>query len=268
MHPENILTSSVLDIIFEGRNKEYGAYHLRKTYSTRMLIAMGSVLALALMFSGLMRLKSGPEKAGESVIIIADTITLIDIPDEPEPLLKPKPAGTNYQTIDHTTPVISTETSDTIPTVEELSADVQIADFTQDGDPADVLPPPNPDESRTPAVEVEESSPPEPEIFEKSEIMPQFPGGLPALYRFLSRHLRVPEEEMQPGQRVRQVVRFVVGADGSISAITYPGSAGASFEKEVNRVLKKMPKWIPGSQNNRQVAVYFTIPVIFEVPEE
>lgn len=98
--------------------------------------------------------------------------------------------------------------------------------------------------------------------FTRIEKMPAFPGGEEALRRFFMRYLQTPDE-LEEGGKVRVVIRFVVGKDGSLSAYDISQSGGQVFDAEVVRVLKKMPKWTPGIQNGRPVAVYFNLPVTF-----
>ncbi len=97
--------------------------------------------------------------------------------------------------------------------------------------------------------------------------MPEFPGGMDALRRFLGRHLRVPEEVLEPGQKLKVPVRFVVNKDGQLSGVEFMANADEAFKKEIMRVVAKMPRWVPGSQGGKTVAVYYMIPIIFEVSE-
>ncbi len=102
-----------------------------------------------------------------------------------------------------------------------------------------------------------------PEVFRTAEVMPEFPGGIEALKRYLNRNLRMPESSLEPGSIVHVVARFVVGADGRVRDIEIIQAADAVFNIEVKRVISKMPDWKPGSQNQRNVAVYFDLPVNF-----
>ena len=108
----------------------------------------------------------------------------------------------------------------------------------------------------------------EPEVYLTTEVMPKFPGGPDALVRFLKSHMRTPEEAMEAGSRIVVKARFVVQKDGSIGGIEILQSGGKPFDEEVMRVVNKMPDWTPGSQNGRNVAVYFTLPIVFEATEE
>ena len=98
--------------------------------------------------------------------------------------------------------------------------------------------------------------------------MPEFPGGLHALSRFLTKHLKVPEEIDEPGTRVRILVHFVVDRDGSLKSVQCNDSIPSVYEKEIRRVFAKMPKWNPGSQHGKLVSVYYDLPIIFEIPDQ
>jgi protein TonB len=104
-------------------------------------------------------------------------------------------------------------------------------------------------------------------VLDIAEIMPEFPGGTEALKRFLIRNLRMPENNLEEGAQVKVIARFVVGADGRVRDIEIILPADAEFNAEVKRVIAKMPDWKPGSQNHRNVAVYFNLPVNFMRPE-
>jgi protein TonB len=99
------------------------------------------------------------------------------------------------------------------------------------------------------------------------ERLPEFPGGVNAWSAFLGRHLRVPDD-LEAGERRTVQVKFWVGEDGSVTRFEVVQSAGAVFDNEVIRVLKKMPKWKPAIQNGQPVAVTFTQPVTFQAVEE
>src|SRR5687768_18040209 len=95
--------------------------------------------------------------------------------------------------------------------------------------------------------------------------MPEFPGGKAALQRFLIKHLRVPDEGLEPVSRISVEVQFIVDKNGSITGMEILRSGGELFNKEVLRVLQKMPVWKPGRQNGMEVRVYFKLPVTFQI---
>jgi protein TonB len=92
--------------------------------------------------------------------------------------------------------------------------------------------------------------------------MPSFPGGMAALKKFLERNLQSPRD-MEAGEEVDVKVKFVVSFDGKLQRFETVQDGGEVFNKEVIRVLKKMPDWIPGKSNGEEVSVYYTIPVKF-----
>jgi protein TonB len=105
------------------------------------------------------------------------------------------------------------------------------------------------------------------EVLESAQVMPEFPGGIEALKRFLLKNLRMPENDLDPGMQVHVIARFVVGADGKVRDVVIIQAAELVFNSEVKRVISKMPDWKPGSQNHRNVAVYFNLPVNFVTAE-
>jgi periplasmic protein TonB len=105
-----------------------------------------------------------------------------------------------------------------------------------------------------------------PEIYEMAAVQEpaSFPGGQKALLRFMENNIRDPrDEEDDPAQTVRVQVKFVVGKDGQPNDFNVIGSGGEKFDKEVIRVLRKMPKWKPARQHNQEVAMFFIMPVSF-----
>ena len=155
-----------------------------------------------------------------------------------------------------------------LPEVSELDNKI-ISNIDKDGGEADS------DEVVIPAIEngkegdgqnieqpVEPVEPATPLI--KAEVMPEFPGGMEAFKKFMLRNLRQPD--LSEGEKVVVRVQFVVDADGSIKNMNILQSGGG-LDSEVIRVVGKMPKWKPGVQNGRFVAVYFTLPVTFLGPD-
>ena len=249
MKPESILQADILDIIFEGRNKEYGAYDLRKYYDTRMNKAMATVFLLVCATFVLAFLPSSKKDVVFVDRIIPPDLVLdeIDIPKDPEKLPAVPPVKTAQ--IQHTEPIIVDEAvEDPVPEVRDLAKDVNIGTENIDGPPATGVTLPHSTAAGEGEKPVQEIVKPKEEILQVSEIMPEFPGGQAAFIRFLSKNLRVPEDELQEGGRVRIVVRFVVGKEGELSNLVFLETKGEAFEREVLRVMKKMPKWKPGKR--------------------
>jgi periplasmic protein TonB len=274
MKPERILSSDLLDILFEDRNKEYGAYDLRKTYNHRLLIGLCSIPVLAGLFLWLNYLNRtfqtnilAPFLSDSAVVVLRS----VDIPEPVKPPLE-KPKQKPIATIKSNPPVIvpDDKKADPPPTVKDLMDDNKaISTITQAGEaPTSSTSPPAAEPGGTGEAQATESPQPVVEkVVATAEVMPEFPGGIDALRRFLGRHLRVPEEAMETGQQVKVPVRFVVNKSGELSDVEFLVQVDEIYKKEVLRVMKKMPKWKPGSQHGRQVSVYFMIPIIFQTGE-
>ena len=269
MKPELIMEADILDIIFENRNKDYGAYNLRKQYNHRVnkavMIVFGLVSTLFIVHQiGF----SFGTKSGKLIQITPDVV-LVEVYDRKLPKTTVE-ATTKAATLRHNNPIIvKEEPVETVRTLTELANDVLIGTGTIEGPSADGSQGPLGDENET--VKTDEPVEPNKEenkVLIKAEFMPEFPGGQAAFMRFLSKHLRVPENALQPGEKTRVLVRFVVGERGEIYNIEFLETSGEIFEQEVLRVMKKMPSWKPGRQNGQNVQVYFKLPIVFDAPQD
>ena len=272
MKPEMILSSDLLDILFEDRNKEYGAYQLRKQYHRRLLIALGSIPVLVGLFFWINYLNKTLRSDTIAGLPLAKDVVVRQIEIE-KPLPKPLEAPKQKQvaTIKNTSLVIVPQevVTDRPPTVDELDNNNRaISNATREGEPPTSVTSPATGRvegtAETPAPEPA----PEPEkVISFAEVMPEYPGGVDALRRFLGRNLRVPENVIEPGQRVKVPVRFIVNKSGDLLDVEFLVQADEVLKQEILRVMHKMPKWKPGLQNGKNVAVYFSIPIVFEVGE-
>ena len=271
MKPETILHADLLDILFEGRNKLYGAYKLRKSYPSRLLYSLIFVLALVATLLMMIYLfphggHSVPVEAGYFPPDIHLKRLPVSIPKEPIRTVQKKTA-----TVENTTPKISpdNQVDKNIHTMEEMDKDVKIGLADSKGDPAtDPGPPVELTEGKGDALASKPAKEEKPTILYRAERMPAFPGGELALRRFLQRNLRAPVDAMEPGSRITVRARFIVDASGKVTGIEILGTGGRIFDEEVMRVLGKMPDWSPGMQAGKPVAVYFTLPVIFAAGSE
>lgn len=270
MSSENILNSSLLDIVFHNRHKDYGAYQLRKDYPRRLYLSLGVMTTIVIVFTVLSNMKS-PKSESAGMIFEVDS-TVLKVVDIPEPV-QPKPvAQENRAIVKSSVPVIVAEAVETeVPENKDLENKL-IGTFNRDGnDVADNIagPPPSSGITGEPTAPAEEpKAEVKEEILVSADIMPEYPGGTEALRRFLSRNLRNPDEELTAAQAIRVVVRFVVDKDGTISQVIFKENGGAKFEQEVARVLKKMPRWKPGVFKGKPASVYFTLPVVFQTTDQ
>lgn len=270
MQPDHILRSDLLDILFEGRNKAYGAYDLRKHYANHLYKALGGMLLVGMLVVGLAFIPKKHATVDLAGPIIDIPVVLIQPPPphppvEPPPPPKPRPRAATIQNV---VPEIVKEIEHSdVPEQTDLDKAI-ISTKTHDGTPTEGDGPvPDGNATTSPAAPVPPPMEKAPEILNTAEVMPQFPGGMSALQRWLSRNLR-PQEDQEPGQRIKVLVRFAVTKSGEIDRIQLVQTGGEPYDNEVLRVMHKMPKWEAGRQQGQAVAVWYSIPIIFEMPEQ
>ena len=105
----------------------------------------------------------------------------------------------------------------------------------------------------------------EEKVYDVVEQMPSFPGGIEALKAYLAENVRYPKELEGTCIQGRVIITFIVEKDGRLSKAKVVKSVHPALDKEALRVVKKMPKWIPGQQGDRKVRVRYIIPVTFRL---
>jgi periplasmic protein TonB len=271
MEPLAILQADPLDLLFENRNKSYGAYPLRKYYPQRLMISMGIIISLVVLISFIyLYPASSPSFMQRHTVTPDIMIQEVNLKQEMKTLIPParifiyKPPAT----IAYFKPVIVADRSvgAPMPTFEKMESGT-LGLKTTPGSPDNGEPLVNANTTGAANTQNAQAVENKNEVLTIAEIMPEFPGGIEALKRFLIRNLRMPENNLEEGAQVKVIARFVVGADGRVHDIEIILPADAEFNAEVKRVTAKMPDWKPGSQNHRNVAVYFNLPVSFVRPE-
>ena len=263
MTSNEILKADLLDIVFDNRNKKYGAYLLRKYYNNRLMIALGGMLGFVLIIVLIVSLNPQIREVISEAINRNDTVTL-SVLSSPPPELPPDlhPPRSNVRQIDNSRFEIVNQPT-TLPThasfVGAIISNRTVAGPVVNGIPSVIESGPGIEE--TVVESTPPSAPPAPTT------AAAFPGGQQAWMNFLNKHLRTPDE-LEAGQKKTVQVRFSVAEDGSVTNFEILQSGGAAFDNEVIRVLKKMPKWKPAVQNGRAVPVMFTQPVTFMAFEE
>ena len=263
------------DLVFEGRNKAYGAFELRQSSPKRHNIAMIIIIVVAVIaFSvpALIRFVT-PVKVEEAMTEVTTLSKLPEAEVKKNEDLKPlapetPPPPPLKSSIKFTAPVIKKDEEvseeDEIKSQDELAkndkvaisiADVKGNDEINGADIADFK------EVVRPEAPKEEKEVP----YQAVEQMPQFPGGDAELMKYIQDHLKYPVIAAENGIQGRVIVRFVVSKTGEIQDVTVLRGVDSSLDKEAVRVIKSMPKWIPGKQNGNNVAVYFTVPVMFKL---
>lgn len=276
MEANKILSADVLDLVFEGRNKDYGAYDLRKTYNrriTRALIITASVAVIALGGS----LLASAMKGKEDKKVKMNEMTIQDVkqeekkePPPPPPPPPPKQEPPKVEMKQFTPPVIKKdeEVEKPPPPQEELK-EAKIDVVNQEGIKDEgIVAPTVIDEGK----QIVEEKPVEDEnkIFDKVEIEASFPGGDAKWRRFLEQNAngQVATDNGAPEGTYTTVVQFVVDKEGNISDVKALTNHGYGMEQEAVRVIKKGPKWTPAVQNGRQVKAFRKQPITFQVQSE
>jgi protein TonB len=276
MDVNKIQSADILDIIFDGRNKEYGAYDLRKTYNKRMIKALvGTILIILLAVLG--NLLANSTSSSKTELIVQD-VSLENVqqeekkPEPPPPPPPPKQEPPKVEITKFTPPKIvkdeEVKEEDEIKEVEKLE-DTKIGTINQEGakDEGIVAPPV---ESGTGVVEAPKKEEDYDKIFTVVQIPAEFPGGLPAWAKYLERNLNrdLPVENGAPPGKYTVVVSFIVAKDGSISDVVAENDPGYGTKNEAVRVITRGPKWKPAVQNGRNVIYRHKQSITFMVSEE
>ena len=274
MEANKILSADILDLVFEDRNKDYGAYDLRKTYNKRIIMALviTAYIALLALLGSVLASTLKPKDDNKPVI---KEVTIQDLKQEeekPEPPPPPPPKPPDPPKIEMTkfTPpkiVKDEEVQEPPPVVEELK-ETKIDVTTQEGIKDEgIIAPAVIDEGKG---IVEEKKEDENKIFEKVEIEASFKGGESAWRKYLERNLNpsAPVDNGAPEGLYTVYVQFVVSKDGSISDVRALTKHGYGMEEEAVRVIKKGPAWTPAIQNGRSVNAYRKQPITFQVQSE
>lgn len=270
MTNKEILQSDMLDILFEHRNKSYGAYALRKGYDHRLAKAMGISFSVVLIFVLLNGFKSNGSENASGFLNDDDSLKLVTIPTdippkEPEKEIKPK-VKVPEKTVQYTDKIKIQEVVNTPPPdMTEIEKSIIGKENIDGATPTGIIKNTDPAPAGNNEGEVKKDPPVVVENLITRDA--SYPGGLEAFTKFLKKNLETPGE-LEPGEKKKVYVRFVVDIDGIISNIQIIQSAGDQYDREVLRVLKKMPKWVPAMQNGTKMAVNFTQAVTFIGEEE
>jgi len=273
MDINKILSADVLDIIFEGKNKEYGAYDLRKTYNkriTKALLYTGGVIVLVFLASIFANLVG---KGKSEQIEVVDT-QMAEIkkaeppPPIPPPPVKPPPPPVVNQ-IKFTPPkIVKDEEVKPDEKIEEIKEDQVISTKTVESENKVAIVQAPVEDKGSQITEAPKSND-EDKIFTKVENEAAFPGGEAAWRRFLEKNLNAstPIDNGAPEGSYKVIVRFIVSKDGSISDVQAESKYGYGMEDEAVKVIKRGPKWTPALQNGRHVNAYRRQPITFVVQD-
>ena len=272
----DLISSDWVDLVFEGRNKAYGAYRLRKSTTKRNILAMVAVVLLLIVAFIILTVKNfvDEQRAKVAMTQVAE-LTNYKQPEkkaevkqkkvevEPERVVERVKSSIKF-----TAPVIKKDEEvkpdEELKTQDELmSTKTAIGTFDVKGN----------DDANGEILKakevIAEPEPPKHEeenkVFDIVEQQPLFPGGPAALLKYLSENTKYPVVAQENGVQGRVTVQFVVEKDGSISDVHVLRGVDPSLDKEAVRVVKSMPRWTPGKQNGITVRVNYRVPVLFRL---
>jgi protein TonB len=271
----DLMSQSWLDIVFEGKNKKYGAYRLRQSSGRRHVWAFSLVIIIAVVVFGLLSLVTtiqNQRKAREAMTQVTELSNItLDQPEVPEEnqqkqYVAPPPVELK-STIKMTAPVIKKD--DEVREDMEMKSQDELVQSDVTISIADVKG--TNEETGVDIATLQEhkvivaEEPKEEKIFEVVEQPPSFPGGQSALMDYLNNNIKYPVIAAENGIEGRVIVQFVVGRDGSIESAIVARGVDPSLDKEALRLVNSMPKWIPGKQGGQAVKARFTLPILFKL---
>jgi protein TonB len=261
MKTEHGVSKSWDDLVFENKNKEYGAYSVRKSYSQNLTTGLGISVCFACVILIAPKILSAlfpgqtilPDitKPGVEIITTFTQPPLVEPPKATPPPQAPR-AQTNFP------PAVTTQEVET-----EIPTNDQIEESLSNAEPGEgVVPGPS-----EPVI-VETAPPPvEPEEYTNVQVMPAPNGGLQAMYKFIARNIKYPRAAQRTGVEGTVFVTFVVSKDGSVTNVSVARGISEECDKEAIRVISLLDKWTPGQQNQRAVNVRMTIPIKFDLAD-
>ncbi|CCZ12165.1 tonB-dependent receptor [Prevotella sp. CAG:1092] len=272
----DLISRDWTEMVFEGRNKEYGAYRLRKNAGKRNLYSLITIFIAALAIWGGISLVKFVESRTKSVAqtSVAE-LSALNQPkkkaevkqqkkvklEQPEKVVERVKSSVKF-----TAPVIKND--DEVKPEDELKTQDELMSTKTAIGALDVK---GNDDANGEVLKIKEAvAQPEPKpevekVFDVVEQMPSFPGGPSALMEWLSNNVKYPVVAQENGVQGRVVVSFVVERDGSITDVKVVRGVDPSLDREASRVVRAMPRWIPGKQNGSAVRVKYNVPVAFRL---
>lgn len=273
----DLISGAWTDLVFENRNQAYGAYVLRKSTGKRNVIAILAVILLAIACQIGLTLKNIADEAAAKRQAMQEAVELSALEQKKEAKVERKEV-VRQENVEKVVEKVKSSVKFTAPEIKKdnevrpedemksqdeiMSSKLSVGSFDVKGNDegGEVL-------KAKEVIATEPVKPKEEEnkVFEVVEQMPSFPGGNAALMNYLGQNIKYPVIAEENGIQGRVIVQFVVGKDGHISDVRVAKSVDPSLDKEAVRVVKGMPRWIPGKQNGQAVTVRYTLPVTFRL---
>ena len=271
----DLIDNSWVDLVFDGKNHAYGAYQLRKETGKRNIYSLLIMFAIGVAIAAVVAVKGVVENAMRKDVAMEADVELAKLAEKQEAKVEKKeePKFEKIEvekvksSVKFTAPEIKKD--DEVKPEDELKSQDDLSKINTAIGAFDVT---GNDEAAGEVLKAKETiAQPEPpkeeetKVFDVVEQMPSFPGGPSALFEYLSKNIKYPVVAEENGIQGRVIVSFVVERDGSITDVRVVKSVDPSLDKEAQRVVKSMPRWIPGKQNGSAVRVKYTVPVTFRL---
>jgi protein TonB len=273
MDVNKILSADFLDILFDERNKEYGAYELRKNYQRRLTTALLATAGAALLIFLMVIVGRSVGNSDKNKVKVQE-VTLEEIKqDQPEKIEPPPPPPPKQEPpkieITKFTPpkIVEDEKFEEKNEVKEQEEITNVGKIDQEGikDPEIVNPPKV--EEETKVVEAPKEDPNQ--VFTKVEVEAQFPGGEAKWNKYVQREVEKNIDDLvDDGQAGTCEVQFIVDKEGNVSNVEALSMKGSKLAEIAVNAIKRGPKWIPAIQNGRQVKAWRRQKITFRLPDE
>ncbi len=269
MHANRILTADLLDILFDERNKEYGAYDLRKNYQRRLGRSVLSMLIIVMLLM-IAYFLFGSAKPGSTGLLAGPDVKLdaITPKEKKQEIIVPPPVKheiPKLKTIPYTVPKIEVDppANERPPEMKEVE-NAKIADYTSNGkdDDGSITLPVDERKGIVDAPKKQEEDAP----FTRVEIESQYPGGLTAWAAYLNRNLTYPQDAVDKEIQGTIIIQFIVDVAGNVSDVIAVSGPEELRLAAIN-VIKKSGKWTPAIQNGQKVKSYKKQPVSFRLQD-
>jgi protein TonB len=273
MEVNKIMSADFLDILFEGRNKNYGAYELRRNYSKRLQIAMAVTLSTIILIFIVAFISTKISDMNTSKVKVQE-VTLTDIKQEeemkiepPPPPPPPAPEPPKIEITKFTPPkIVEDEKFEEKNEVKEQEEITNVGKIDQEGikDPEIVNPPKVEEETKVVEAPIDDN-----QIFTKVEVEAQFPGGEEKWNKYVyNTIMRSIDDLVEDGQAGTVEVQFIVDKEGNVSSVEAMNMKGSVLARVATDAIKKGPKWVPAIQNGRQVKAWRRQKIKFVLPDE
>ena len=263
----DIFKSQWLDLVFEGRNKKYGAYELRKENpKTSIKALLGGAFIFALSLGLPLLLDMLPSDEAKNTL--DEKVVLVNI-EKPKDIVKPpppppEPPKPKVDEVKFVKPKVveAKKVVEEIKTIEELK-DKNIAAKDQKGDKDAAIVIDQPTGNADKDAEIIDNN-----VYSSAgiEVQPEFPGGAAGFSKYVQKNYRTPEVDQDLKGRV--FVEFVVEKDGSLTDIKVVRDLGFGTGAEAIRMLKSAPKFKPGVQNGKTIRVRYSLPIMLDIKSE